>query len=404
MTADLTPQNPRFIISLLIISNILGSMSMDIHLPLAPTIMVDLNTTEFMVQLLFIISTVLTTMAPLFWGPLSDCYGRRRLFLPACYFMIVGQFGCWVAPTIEWLLFMRVIQYLGVGAILTVTMAVICDLYQGTARAKKLALLEMSMPFALAVAPIIGAYVANYLSWRYNFLFLGILQTFLLGILLKCMPETLQTPKPFEWRQSYQALSSILTNRLFMQYVLLFAMVNASYMVFITHASFIFINGFNFSPTLFSLNQGLLVFVYFLGLVFYRWFVKYTSVPSILNTSMLIYVGYGALVCAILAGILPFNPVSIVGTMIISCLVSGPIITSCNSLALTSCNDYLGTSSATIEFTIGSVAGVFMFLSSYFFNDSFVPVYTVIATTVLLSIGIWFNLTETSSLKKERKV
>jgi hypothetical protein len=189
-----------------------------------------------------------------------------------------------------------------------------------------------------------------------------------------------------------------------MQYVLLFAMVNASYMVFITHASFIFINGFNFSPTLFSLNQGLLVFVYFLGLVFYRWFVKYTSVPSILNTSMLIYVGYGALVCAILAGILPFNPVSIVGTMIISCLVSGPIITSCNSLALASCHDYLGTSSATIEFTIGSVAGVFMFLSSCFFNDSFVPVYTVIASTVLLSIGIWFNLTETSSLKEERKV
>lgn len=404
MQVTSSQHNPRFIIALLVISNILGSISMDIHLPLAPTIMVDLNTTKFMVQLLFIISTVLTTTAPLFWGPLSDCYGRRRLFLPACYFMIIGQFGCALSPTIEWLLLMRVVQYLGVGAILTVAMAVICDLYEGAARAKKLALLEMSMPVALAVAPIIGAYIADYLSWRYNFFFLGVLQTILLAILLKSMPETLQTPKPFKWRQSYRALSSILTNRLFMQYVLLFAMVNASYMVFITHASFIFINGFNFSPTLFSLNQGLLVFVYFLGLLIYRRLVKHMNVPSILNTSMLIYMGYGVSICAILAGLLPFNPASIVGTMIISCLVSGPIITSCNSLALASCHDYLGTSSATIEFTIGSVAGVFMFLSSYFFDHSYVPVYTVIATTVLLSVGLWFNLTESSSLKEERKV
>lgn len=404
MTVASSHQNPGLIIWLLIISNILGSMSMDIYLPLAPTIMIDLNTTKFMVQLLFIISTVLTTTAPLFWGPLSDCYGRRRLFLPACYFMIIGQFGCAAASTIEWLLLMRIIQYLGVGAILTVAMAVICDLYQGTARAKKLALLEMSMPFALSIAPVIGAYVADYFSWRYNFLFLGILQTFLLGILLKNMPETLKIRKPFEFKQSYKALSSILKNRPFMQYVLLFAMVNASYMVFITHASFIFINGFNFSPTLFSLNQGLMVFVYFLGLVFYRWFIKYTTVQSILNTSMLIYIGYGVLTCAVVMGILPFSPFIIVGTMIISCVVSGPIITSCNSLALESCHDYLGTSSATIEFTIGSVAGAFMFLSSYFLKDSFVPVYTVIAATVLLSAGLWLNLTDFSSLKEQQKI
>ncbi len=399
-----TKEDKSFIITLLILSNILASMSMDIHLPLAPIIMIDLHTSEFMVQMLFIISVVLTTTAPLFWGPLSDCYGRRSLFIPACYFMVIGQFFCSMASSIEWLLCARVIQYLGVGAILTVAMAVICDLYQGIARAKMLALLEMSIPIALALAPIIGAYTALYLSWRYNFLFLGILQAILLSILLKMMPETLANPKPFEWNQSYQAVKSVAKNKLFMKYVMLFAVVNASYMIYITHSSFLFINNFGFDPTQFALSQSLLVCVYFIGLVIFRLLVKTFSVSQILNASMIGYCLYGVLTIALLTDLLPFSPITIISIMLISCIVSGPIITSCNSLALASCHDYLGTSSAMIEFSIGSIAGIFMLLSGYLATQNdLISVFVVIASTITLSIAMWFNLTAHSTLSAKHK-
>jgi DHA1 family bicyclomycin/chloramphenicol resistance-like MFS transporter len=393
-----------FVITLLVLSNILASMSMDIHLPLAPIIMVDLQTSEFMVQMIFIISVILTTTAPLFWGPLSDCYGRRSLFIPACYFMVIGQFSCSIAPSIEWLLCARIIQYLGVGAILTVAMAVICDLYQGVTRAKMLSLLEMSIPVALAMAPIIGAYTALYLSWRYNFLFLGALQAILLAILLKTMPETLTNPKSFEWRQSCRAIKSVINNKLFMQYVMLFAIVNASYMIYITHSSFLFINGFGFDSTQFALSQSLMVCVYFLGLVIFRFLIKTFNIHQILNASMIGYSLYGILIIALLTDLIPFSPTTIISTMLISCLVSGPIITSCNSLALSSCHDYLGTSSAMIEFSIGSIAGIFMLLSSYIATENgFTSVYWVISATIVLSIGMWFSLSSQPSLNSEQK-
>ncbi len=400
-----TKKERTFLIALLVLSNVLASMSMDIHLPLAPIIMEDLHTSEFMVQMLFIISVVLTTTAPLFWGPLSDCYGRRSLFIPACYFMVIGQFSCAIAPSIEWLLYARVIQYLGVGAILTVAMAVICDLYQGIARAKMLALLEMSIPVALAVAPIIGAYTAYYLSWRYNFLFLGILQAILLAILLKKMPETLINPRSFQWGQSYQAVKGVIKNKTFMQYVMLFAIVNASYMIYITHSSFFFIKNFGFNPTEFALSQSLLVCMYFSGMVIFRFLLKKFSIPFILSIGMTGYCLYGTLVIALLTGLIPFSAITIIAIQLFCSCASGPIIASCNSLALASCNDNLGTSSAMIEFSIGSIAGIFMLLSGYLATESsFMAVYSVIALTIVFSIGMWLSLSQQASLETEKKV
>ncbi|MCX7338133.1 MAG: MFS transporter [Alphaproteobacteria bacterium] len=383
----------RLAVTLLILANVLSAMSMDIHLPMAPLIMADLQTSEFLIQSIFIISVILTTTTPLFWGPLSDCYGRRALFLPACCFMIVGQFGCAVAPTIEWLLFARFVQYLGVGAVFTVVMAVICDSYTGIVRARMIALLEISIPFALIVAPIVGAFTASYFGWRYNFLLLGILQLILFVVLINHMPETLKIKRVFEWKRSFQNLSDLLYNRIYIRYVLIFAMLNAVYMLLIMHSPFILIKGLGASPTTFAFSQSCMIAVYCLGLFVYRRLVPKYGVTKLLNISMIGYCFYGLSTLFLWLGIIPFTFTNNIAIMFVDCFFAGPIITSCNSLALDACDDTLGgTNASMIESIAGAITGLFMVLSAYAANDSYMPVFVIIVGIVFIAFCVWFNL------------
>ncbi len=385
-------QQKHAVIPLLFLLQILASMAMDIHLPVAPRIVSDLGTTEFMVQLLVIMSVVLTTMTPLFWGYLSDCYGRRQVFFPACLFLVTGQFLCAVAPTIEFLLMSRFIQYLGAGAMFSVNMAIICDQYAGRERAQMLALLEMTIPIALIIAPIFGSFFASAVHWRFSFLFLAVCQLFTLLSLVKRLPETLVEKKQFHFKQIYTVSFRLLQNRKFTHYAVFLAFVNAPYMIFITHSSFFYINHFRYSASSYAFIHSMLVFIYLLGIVIYRKLMTNQTLTGALNQNMWGLVLFFMLNAAITLGILPFNVGWVTVSMAISCLVSGPIIASCNSLAISEHNDYLGTCSALVELFVGAVAGVSMFLSSCFVqtygNKS---VYGFMSLTALISVLLWIR-------------
>ncbi len=363
---------------------------MDIHLPMAPVIVVELNTTEFMVQLMVIISVALTTMTPIFWGYLSDCCGRRKVFFPACIFLVVGQFLCAVAPTIHFLLAARFIQYLGAGALFSVNMSIICDQYTGQKRAQMLALWEMTLPIAFVIAPIFGAFFASAIHWRFSFFFLGLCQLITIFSLFKKLPETLASRKSFSLNQIRTVTWHILKNKTFTRYSLLLAFVNAPYMIFITHSAFFYIDHFKYTPSRYAFIHSTLVFVYLIGVMVFQKLVRERSLSEILNRSM-----WGILLFAILNtfmsfGILPFNMGWVTLCMLISCMVSGPIIATCNSLALSSHDDYLGTCSALVELFFGTVAGLSMFLSSLLM-ETYGPrsVYLLMAITAFISVALW---------------
>ncbi len=386
-------QQKQAVIPLLFLLQILASMAMDIHLPMAPHIVTELKTTEFMVQLLVIMSVVLTTMTPLFWGYLSDCYGRRQVFFPACLFLVVGQLLCAIAPSIEFLLVSRFIQYLGAGAMFSVNMAIICDQYTGRERAQMLALLEMTIPIALIIAPIFGSFFASAIHWRFSFLFLGICQLFTLFFLIKRLPETLSHKKQFRLKQVYTVVLRILQNRKFTHYSIFLAFVNAPYMIFITHSSFFYINRFNYGPSSYAFVHSMLVFTYLLGIVVYRKLMSHQTLTGTLNQNMWGLVVFFIINTCMAIGILPFNVGWVTAAMAISCIVSGPIIASCNSLAISEHDDYLGTCSALVELFVGLAAGMAMFLSSFFMQTyGYKAVYVLMSLTAFASLVMWIRM------------
>lgn len=126
-----------------------------------------------------------------FYGPLSDAYGRK----PAIYFgvavFIVGCLLSWSAASFPMMIFGRVLQGLGAAASRVVTLAMVRDQFEGRAMARVMSLIMIIFILVPALAPTIGQAVLSVGSWRDIFTLMVALAV--LGMLWFALrqPETL---------------------------------------------------------------------------------------------------------------------------------------------------------------------------------------------------------------------
>lgn len=111
----------------------------------------------------------------LFWGPVSDEYGRKRVITLGLLIHILVSILCAVVDYAFWQLsFFRLIQGFGNACGITVGVAILRDCYTGKKLTRSMATLSMVVMVALIVAPIIGAILANIFSnWQCIFYFLA---------------------------------------------------------------------------------------------------------------------------------------------------------------------------------------------------------------------------------------
>ncbi|WP_297820460.1 MDR family MFS transporter [uncultured Lactobacillus sp.] len=133
-----------------------------------PTIVADLNGLEIMnwVVSVFLLMTAIST--PLY-GKLADRIGRKPVFLIGIALFIVGSSLCGLAQNMVELILFRIIQGLGSGAIQPVAVTIIADLYALEKRAKMLGLNSGFWGVASVIAPLLGGFIVQHLSWHWVF-------------------------------------------------------------------------------------------------------------------------------------------------------------------------------------------------------------------------------------------
>ncbi|MHB1132599.1 MAG: MDR family MFS transporter [Chloroflexota bacterium] len=109
-----------------------------------------------------------TTTMPLY-GRLADSYGRKRVFVLGTGLFLVGSLLCGTAATMEQLIVYRVIQGLGAGAVLPVSMTVVGDLYTVERRAQVQGLLSGVWGVSAVVGPALGGLIVEHVGWRWVF-------------------------------------------------------------------------------------------------------------------------------------------------------------------------------------------------------------------------------------------
>jgi Bcr/CflA subfamily drug resistance transporter len=164
--------------------------SIDIYLPSMPAMVMALHTNAATIQFSITIGLIGYGSAALFYGPMSDHFGRRMIALIGLGIFACGSILCAVAPNIYLLLIGRALQGAGFASASGVAAPAICDVYTGQDLVKAFSLIGMTMAVMPVIAPVLGGYLQHYFNWRASFIFLLIYACAVFMLFFKWFPET----------------------------------------------------------------------------------------------------------------------------------------------------------------------------------------------------------------------
>jgi len=208
----------RLLVVILAALSMLGALSIDAYLPALPTIARDFGSTLPAVQQTLTVYLFAFAFMTLFYGTLSDSFGRRPVILVSLGCYLVSSLGAACAPSLGWLYFFRLLQGLSAGAGGVVGRAIVGDLFTGAEAQKIMAYISVVFGLAPALAPILGGWVLAGWGWRSIFYFITLF-TFLLWIgCMRALPESLALDKrhSFEFRAIVRRYIEVGSNFRFM--------------------------------------------------------------------------------------------------------------------------------------------------------------------------------------------
>jgi DHA1 family bicyclomycin/chloramphenicol resistance-like MFS transporter len=169
----------------------LTALSIDIMLPALPAIGDALGVENHNDrQQIVILYMAGFAAGQLFYGPLSDRFGRKPVLLFGLALFIAGSIGALLAHSFTALLGARLIQGLGAASPRVVAIAVVRDLYAGRQMARVMSLAMMVFIVIPVLAPTIGSALMHLGDWHimfYVLLAIGVLVALWSGLRL---PET----------------------------------------------------------------------------------------------------------------------------------------------------------------------------------------------------------------------
>jgi EmrB/QacA subfamily drug resistance transporter len=103
-------------------------------------------------------------------GGLADRFGHKRVFLWGLGLFTLTSLLCAIAPSLEALIFFRVLQGAGAAAIAPTSLAIVLDSFPAEKRATGVGLWGAAAAAAAATGPTLGAALVELDSWRLVFL------------------------------------------------------------------------------------------------------------------------------------------------------------------------------------------------------------------------------------------
>src|SRR6266540_6276065 len=102
-------------------------------------------------------------------GWLTAVFGRRRFYLICTVTFTVSSFLSGIAPNLEFLVAMRILQGLGGGPVIPMTQAIMWEIFPLEQRGTAMAVWGIGIMMAPIFGPTVGGWLADEVSWRWIF-------------------------------------------------------------------------------------------------------------------------------------------------------------------------------------------------------------------------------------------
>ena len=167
-----------------------GTVAMHMFVPALPAAAKDFHVSPGTVQLTLSAYISGLAIGQLFYGPLSDRFGRKTVLLCGVALFSLGSIGAGLADSIEMLIGARLLQALGGCSGLVLGKAIILDSARGPKATQRLALLSLIAMMGPGLAPLLGVVLVNLAGWRAIFVLLSMFGVSSILLIWRCLPET----------------------------------------------------------------------------------------------------------------------------------------------------------------------------------------------------------------------
>ena len=264
--------SPNLIIVLLSLLLGIQPMVTDLYLPALPAIKAEFGAALSQVQLTLSALLLAFGISQLFWGPLSDRFGRRPILLWGIATFTLAGVGCVVSSSMHELIVWRALQGAAMGAVVMCARAIVRDLYtpETGAGVMSKALTGLGL-LACGSAPL-GGLLTDLFSWHAAMILIVGYGTITLGLVAWKFKETVprKNPQALQARVLAKTWWHILKNPTFVAFTSVSIGTYGGLFTFLASSSFVFIDFLELARWQYSFILFSMSFTYILGTLLCR--------------------------------------------------------------------------------------------------------------------------------------
>ncbi len=236
----------------------IGPFAIDMYLPALPAIGTSLRADIGAVQMSLTAFFLSIGIGQLLYGPVSDMVGRRPPLYFGLVLFAVASVGCALATDVHTLIVLRFIQGLGAAAGMAIPRAVVRDLHTGTEAARLMSLLMLVFSVSPILAPLAGSLVIAITGWRGVFWAVAIAAVAGMVLIATSLTETRPASQRVESSlgSAFRAYARLLRDWHYLGLVFIGAFAMAGFFTYLANSSFVMIDHYGLSPTMYSVAFG----------------------------------------------------------------------------------------------------------------------------------------------------
>ena len=274
------------------------SFSLDLYIPLLPTIQHALEVSRFDMQLTNSLFMLACCVGQLIFGPLSDRYGRRRMLFLSLIISISANILCMYANSYLFFLLGKILQAVGACGTYLSCFASIRDLYHHPEKsAEMFSYLNIANSVSAINAPSIGTQLGRYFGWTSIFMALAIYAGYAVVTCYLLYQETAprltgqkNTPEKHFLSNYYY----VFTHINYQVYTLPAALGVGSYFAYYSISPYLYQQTFGLSKETYSIYYGSCGLTFFMSSYFCSQLVRRLGIVKTLSIGMILH-GFGCL-------------------------------------------------------------------------------------------------------------
>ncbi|AUO26140.1 MFS transporter [Pseudomonas sp. NC02] len=344
-------QRSRFILITCI--SLISFFPINILLPSFPALAAKFDTSTAEVALSISLFTLVFAISQLIAGPLSDKFGRKEVLLGCIVVSTLGSIGCALAANYPSFLLFRAVQAIGCG-FFVLGHALVEDLFEEQDRARiRIYYMTLSGSF-VALSPLLGSWLQTTFDWQGSFYGFAVMA---LGMFIHAwliLPSKAASPERAPV-SIIATLKSIASNRDFIRYWWIAALVFACYFALISVTPLIFMDELKLS----EYQYAVVLMVY--GVAYLLGGVAATALQKHISLTRQINLGLGLLGIAgvLLTLVISYEAMTTI-TLLIPMLISALAVTLVRPAAISAAMLLFSSSAG----TAASVGNSIMFITA----------------------------------------